>query len=114
MFPPVFSDYSRLAFHVLPKECTMNNDDFCDVFHQEARTAVRSITDKTEIEETMIHLDDCRAHNFQKTARKLEDFRVARPLHVLYSAGISPCDFWFLGWSKNTMLGQGFSALEGV
>jgi hypothetical protein len=75
MFTLVFSCHSPLALDILPKEGTVNSYYFCNVVFQEARRAVWPITEKTEIEETMIHVENCKAHTCQKTIEKLKSFR---------------------------------------
>jgi hypothetical protein len=56
----VFSGHRLLPLNILPKGCTMNRDYFCDVILHEDTTAARVVIDKAEIEEPMIHIDNCK------------------------------------------------------
>jgi hypothetical protein len=106
MFTLVVSDYGLLALGILPKAWPMNSDYLCNVVLQEARRAMPVTAEKNAIEETTIHMDNCKGHNSRSATRKLRKFQVTGLSHPIYSPGISPCDFWFFGWSKDTICGQ--------
>jgi hypothetical protein len=44
----------------------------------------------------------------------LEKFHVIRLAHPPYSHDISPCDLWFVGWSKDMMKGHQFQSAADV
>jgi hypothetical protein len=81
----------------------MNSQYFCDVVFQETREPLRSIPEKSGIEGMMIHLDNCEVHNSGRTTLQFQDFQVTGLPNPPYSPDISPCDFWFFGWSKEQM-----------
>jgi hypothetical protein len=75
---------------------------------------VTAITGKSGIEGMMIHMDNCKVHNSAKTTQRLEESQVIRFAHPAYSADISPCAFWFFGWSKDMMKGYQFQSADDV
>jgi histone-lysine N-methyltransferase SETMAR len=62
----------------------------------------------------MIHLHNCKVHNSERTTRQFHDFQVTRLPHPPYSPDISPCDFWFFGWSREQMRGYEFRVADEV
>jgi histone-lysine N-methyltransferase SETMAR len=114
MFTLIFSAYGLLTLNELPKGQKMNSQYFCDVVLQETLEGVRSVSDESGIERMMIHLDNCKVHNSARTTKQFQDFQVTRLPHPPYSPDISPCDFWFFGWSKGEMRGHKFQGAEEV
>jgi histone-lysine N-methyltransferase SETMAR len=92
----------------------MNSQYFCDAVLQETREALTSIPEKSGIEGMMIHLDNCKVHNSGRTTLQFQDFQVTRLPHPPDSPDISPCDFWFFGWSTEHMRGSEFHAADEV
>jgi hypothetical protein len=45
---------------------------------------------------------------------QLDDIRLIRWDHPLYSPDIVPSNFWLFGWGKREMKGQAFSSREAV
>jgi hypothetical protein len=62
------------------------------------------------LEGMMMHMDNCQVRNSGRTSQRLEEFQVIRLVHPPYSPDISPCDFWFFGWSKDMMKGHQFQS----
>jgi histone-lysine N-methyltransferase SETMAR len=110
----IFSGHGLLTPDQLPKGEKMNSQYFCDAILQETREALTSIPEKSGIEGMMIHLDNCKVHNSARTTLQFEDFQVTRLPHPPYSPDISPCDFWFFGWSKEQMRGHKFQGADQV
>jgi hypothetical protein len=92
----------------------MNRQYFCDVVLQETRETLTSILEKSGIEGMMIHLDNCKVHNSVRTTLQFKDSQVTRLPQPPYSSDISPCDFWFFGWSKEQMRGYKFQGADQV
>jgi histone-lysine N-methyltransferase SETMAR len=92
----------------------MNSQYFCNVVVQETKRPVTIITEKSGIEGMMIDMDNHKVHNSARTGQRLDEFQVARLSHPPYSPDISPCDFWFFGWSKGSMKGQQFQGPDDV
>jgi histone-lysine N-methyltransferase SETMAR len=114
MFTFIFSECSLLTLNQLPKGQKMNTQYFCDVVLQETRESLTSIPEKSGIEGMMIHLDTWKVHNSARTTLQFQDFQVTRLPHPTYSPDISPCDFWFFGWSKEQMRGSEFHGADEV
>ena len=114
MFTLILSGYGLLTLNQLPKGQKMNRKYFCDVVLQETREILTSIPEKSGIEGMMIHLDNCKVHNSARTTPQFQDFQVTRLPHPPYSPDISPCDFWFFGWSKEQMRGHKFQGADQV
>jgi hypothetical protein len=62
----------------------------------------------------MIHMDNPKVHDSARTTQRLEEFQVIRLAHPPYSPDMSPCDFWFFGWSKDMMKGHRFQSGDDV
>jgi histone-lysine N-methyltransferase SETMAR len=114
MFTLIFSGHGLLTLHQLPKGQKMNSQCFCDVVLQETREALTSLPETSGIEGMMIHLDNCKVHNSARTTRQFQDFQVTRLPHPPYSPDISPCDFWFFGWSKERIQGHEFHGSDEI
>ena len=114
MFTLIFSGLGLLLLDILPKGCNMNSHYFCDTILEGTNKAVASFPEKSGMEGMMIHLDNCKVHNSRKTTERLDAFQVTRLPHPPYSPDISPCDFWFFGWSKNEMRGRRFHGPDDV
>jgi hypothetical protein len=84
----------------------MNSQYFCDVVLQETREALTSIPEKSGIDGMTIRLDNCNVHSSARTTLQFQDFQVTRLPYPPYFPDISPCDFWFFGWSKEQMWGH--------
>jgi hypothetical protein len=69
---------------------------------------------KIQGEEMMIHLDDFRVHNSRKATQKSKAYELRPVPDPPDSPDISPCDFWFFGWSKGAMRGAEFRAASEV
>jgi hypothetical protein len=76
----------------------MESQYFCNVVLGKTRRVVPSIPGEIGREDMMIHLDNCRVPN----SRRLP--------HPPESPDISPCNFWFVGWSNGTLRGAEFQA----
>jgi hypothetical protein len=46
--------------------------------------------------------------------QRLEEFQVIRLAHPPYSHQFSPCEFWFVGWSKDMIKGHQFQRADNV
>jgi hypothetical protein len=114
MFTLIFSGYGPLTLNQLPKGQKLNSQYFCDVVFQETREALTSIPEKSGIGGMMIHSDNCQLHNSGRTTLEFQDFQVTRLPQPLYFPAISPCDFWFFGWSKEQMRGHEFHGADEV
>jgi hypothetical protein len=114
MFTLLFSGYGLLVLDSLPKGCKMNSQYFCDVVLGEAKRAVTTIAGESGIELMKIHMDNCKVHNSAKTTERLDEFQITRLPHPAYSRDISPCDFWFFGWTKNELQGKQFQGPDEV
>jgi histone-lysine N-methyltransferase SETMAR len=114
MFTLIFSGHGLLALVDLPKGQKLNSQYFCDVVLTRTQQAIKAITKKRTIDEIQIHLDNCKVHNSLMTTQKLQELRVTRLPHPPYSPDISPCDFWFFGWSKEQMRGHSFTGPDQV
>jgi histone-lysine N-methyltransferase SETMAR len=114
MFALIFSDHGLSAFDKLPKECKMNSQCFCDVVLEDAKRSVVAIMGKSGIEGLMIQTDNCKVHNSGMTSQRLEEFQVIRLAHPPYSPDISPCDFWFVGSSKDMMKCHQFQSADDI
>jgi hypothetical protein len=112
MFTFLFSGYGILTLNQLPKGQKPNSQYFCDVVLQETKVALTSIPEKSGIEGLMIHLDNCNVHNSASTMLQFHDFQVTELSHPSYSPHISPCDFWFFGWSKEQMRSHKFPGAD--
>jgi histone-lysine N-methyltransferase SETMAR len=114
MFALIFSGHGLVALDKLPKGCKMNSQYFCDVVVEDAKRSVTAITGKSGIEGLMIHMDNSQVHISARTTQRLEEFHVIRLAHPPYSPDISPCDSWFVGWSKDMMKGYQFQSPDDV
>jgi hypothetical protein len=114
MFTLNFSGHGLFALEKSPKGCNMNTQWFCDVAFKEVKRSVRAISGQSGIEGLMIPLDNCKVYNSAKSIQRLEEFQVIRLPLAPYSPDMSPCDFWFFGWSRDTMKGHQFRSADHV
>jgi hypothetical protein len=49
------------------------------------------------------HMDNSMCHNGHRVVDELHGLKILRVPHLLYSPGISPCDFWAFGDFKGTL-----------
>jgi histone-lysine N-methyltransferase SETMAR len=110
----IFSGHGLLTPDQLPKGEKMNSQYFCDAILQETREALTSIPEENGIEGMMIHLDNSKVQYPARTTVQFQDFQVTRLSHPPDSPDISPCDFWFFGWSKEQMRGHEFHGADVV
>jgi hypothetical protein len=103
-----------LALNQLPKGRKLNSQYSCNVVLQETHEAFTSIPEKSGIEGMIIYLDNWQVHNSGRTTPSFHDFQITRLPHFLCSPDISPCDFWFFGWSKEQMGGHKFQGADQV
>jgi hypothetical protein len=59
-------------------------------------------------------MDNCETHSSKLTKGKLDQTRLIRWDHPLYSPDIALSDFWFFAWGKREVKGQAFSSREPV
>jgi histone-lysine N-methyltransferase SETMAR len=114
MFTLIFRGHRLLAFDKLPEGYKTNGQYFCDDVLKEAKRSVTAITGQNGVGGMMIHMDNRKVHNSARTTQGLEEFQVMPLTHPPYSADISPCDFWFFGWSKDMMKGHQFQSADDV
>jgi hypothetical protein len=90
MFSLIATGHGLLALDDLPKRLKMNSQYIRDVVLEEAGRAVIAITKESGIEERMIHMNNCKVHNYAKVRNRLEEFQVTQLAHPAYSLDISP------------------------
>jgi hypothetical protein len=67
---------------------------------------VIAITGNSGIERMLIDLGDRKGLNSTTTMERLDEFQVTLLPHPSYSFGISSCEFFSFGRSKDAMRGQ--------
>jgi hypothetical protein len=114
MFTLIFSGHGLWALDKLPKWYKMKSQYFCDVVLEGAKRSVTAITGTGGIEGLMMRMGNCKGHSSTRATRRLEECHVIQLAHPPYSPDISPCGFWFFGWSKDMMKGHQFQSADEV
>ena len=96
-----FNGNCLLCCDMLPKGRKYNQRYFIDHIIPEIQLNTDEIEDEPNLENMMIHMDNCRVHKGKLVTNKLEDLKVKSIPHPPCSPGISPCDFWLFGRMKN-------------
>ena len=95
-----FNGNSLLCCDILPKGHKYNQRYFIDHIIPEIQLNTDEIEDEPDLENMMIHMDNCRVHKGKLVTKKLKDLKVKSVPHPPYSPDISPCDFWLFGRMK--------------
>jgi histone-lysine N-methyltransferase SETMAR len=59
-----------------------------------------------------LHLDNCRVHFSKATEHFITENHIGRVPHPPYSPDLAPSDFWLLGHTKTSLVGQTFDEPE--
>jgi hypothetical protein len=82
------------------KETTYNTTFFCDVVIPDLLEIVCAGSRRRTLKGTVMHLDNARPHNSQKSNECLTEFRARRVPHPAYSPDLAPSDFFLFGTVK--------------
>jgi hypothetical protein len=107
----IFFGGEKLAFlDSLPKDQNMDSYDFCNTVLEGVKVGVLVGKRTATLGGFHIHMDNCKGNDSKLMKRKLDEIRLIRWGHPLFSPDIASADFWLFGWNKREMKGRTFSS----
>jgi hypothetical protein len=102
----IFFSGEKLAFlDSLPKGNYIDSYYFCNTVLEGVEAGALAETRKAALRDFHIHIDNCKVHNSKLTKGRLDEIRLVRWDHLLYSPDIAPSDLWFFRRSKKERKG---------
>jgi hypothetical protein len=62
----------------------------------------------------LLHMDNARSHTSKRNLARMEELRIKRVAHQLFSPDIAPSDFFLFGWLKGELSSRPVNEINGL
>jgi hypothetical protein len=91
-----------IVLHCLSRGRKYNKEYFTNLILEDINETCNHGHGQRVTKDMLIHMDNWKVHNYQESSCKIQCMRLTRLPHPAYSPDLSPCDFWFFGYAKNS------------